>query len=88
MQKSTRMFLTYSTAALIVVAAISFLTYLAAREWHPRPDTLEHEFRLVALALLPLSGLSLAFQIAGDPLAWRVIRMLRLKERRAGASST
>lgn len=88
MQKSTRIFLTYSTTALIVVAASSLLTYMAAWEWHPRPDTLEHEFRLLALAGIPLLGLSLVCQLAGDPLVWRVIRMLRFRERLAGASST
>lgn len=87
MHKSTRIFLTYSATALIVIAAISFLTY-QAWESHPLPDTLEHDLRLVALAVLPLLGLSLVIQVVGDPLVWRVIRMLRWKEQHAGASST
>lgn len=73
--------------ALIAVAGICFLTY-QAWESHPRPDTLAHELRLVALAILPLLGLSLVLQIAGDPLAWRVLRILRRKERLARASAT
>lgn len=87
MHKSARIFLTYSAMALIAAVAISFLTY-QVWESHPLPNTLEHELRLVALAALPLLGLSLVIQIVGDPLAWRVIRMLRRKERLAGASST
>lgn len=87
MRKSSRIFLTYSATALIVIASISFLTY-QAWESRPLPDTLEHALRLVALAALPLLGLSLVIQIVGDPLVWRVIRMLRCKESLAGASAT
>lgn len=86
MHKSTRILLTYSVMALIAIVAISFLTY-QAWEWQPPSDTLAHEMRLVALALLPLAGLSLVIQIVGDPLAWRVVRMLRRKERIVGASA-
>lgn len=87
MHQSTRMFLTYSATALIVIAAISFLTY-QTWEWQPAPDALEHELRLLALAVLPLAGLALIIQIACDPLVWRVIRILRWKERLAGGASS
>lgn len=39
------------------------------------------------LLILPLFGLSQPIQVAIDPLAWRLIRMLRRKERLPGASS-
>lgn len=87
MHPSTRISLTYAVIALIMAAATSFLAY-QVWEWQPAPDTLGHELRLVALVILPLVGLSQVIQIAGDPLAWRLIRMLRRKERLAGASST
>ena len=86
MNKSSRIFLTYSVAALLAVVGVSVLTY-QAWEWRPRSDTLEYELRLVALAVLPLLGLSLIVQIVGDPLAWRVMRMLRRRERLAGGLS-
>ena len=87
MHKSTRISLTYTVIALIMAAATSFLAY-QVWVWQPAPDALGHELRLVALVILPLLGLSQAIQVACDPLAWRVIRMLRRKERLAGASST
>lgn len=87
MHPPTRISLTYAAIALIMVAASSFLAY-QVWAWQPAPDTLGHELRLVALIMLPLLGLSQAIQIACDPLAWRVIRMLRRKERLAGAPST
>lgn len=86
MNKSTRIFLTYSAAALVAIAGIGFLTYQVCA-LVPLPDTLEYLLRPVALAVLPLLGLSLVIQIVGDPLAWRVMRMLRCKERLAGDSS-
>lgn len=86
MNKSTWIFLTYSAAALVAIAGSSFLTD-QVWEWLPHPDTLEYVLRPVALVLLPLVGLTLVMQIVGDPLAWRVMRMLRRKERLAGDSS-
>ena len=83
MNKSSRIFLTYSVAALLAIVGVSFLTY-QAWEWLPLPDTLEYKLRPVALVVLPLLGLSLVVQIVSDPLAWRVMRMLRRKERLAG----
>lgn len=87
MHKSTKILLTYFAAALSVAAATSVLTFLVW-ESSPYPNTLGYEMRLLALTVLPLVGLSLVAQIAGDRLVWRVIRTLRRKELLASGSST
>lgn len=86
MTQSTRIAITYATIALIMAVSTGFLAY-EAWEWQPPPNTMAHDMRLVALIMLPLLGLSQAIQITCDPLAWRVIRMLRRKERQLASSS-
>lgn len=86
MIQSTKIALTYATIALIMAVATGFLVY-EAWEWQPPPNTMAHDMRLVALIMLPLLGLSQVIQITCDPLAWRVILMLRRKERQIAPSS-
>lgn len=85
MHKSARILLIYIAAMLSAIAASGFLTY-QIWVWQSPFHTLGHELRPIALILIPLAGLGLAIQIAVDPLAWRVVRMLRSKERHARAS--
>lgn len=76
----------YLATALLAVACTSFLAY-QAWEWQPPMNTLASEIRPLALVIIPLYGLALVVQISSHPLAWRVIRMLRRKERLAGGSA-
>lgn len=86
MESSTKIILTYSMLAVVMAAAISFLTYQVYM-WQPPPDTMAEVLRPWALAILPLAGLSQILQTVFHPLAIRVIRMQRRKECRQGVTA-
>lgn len=83
MNKSNQIIITYAVIVLLMVGALAYLEY---QVWMYQPgplQTLGDLLRPVVLILLPLAACSLVVQMFCDPLTYRVIRMLRYKERQA-----
>jgi hypothetical protein len=67
--------------AFVMAGCIAWLEW-ATYTYRPWPGTLEEALRPFLLTVLPVIGLSMIIQAIFDPLAWRVVRRLRLKETR------
>jgi hypothetical protein len=79
MRASTRISIAYSGMGLALASLTGVLAYLL---WiyEPMPETLEELLKPVGLVFLLLVGLTQAGLVFADPLARRVVRMLRHKD--------
>jgi len=78
MRTSTRISLTYKFLACVSLSLTSLLAYIIW-SYQPVPDTLGEALQPFGIGASLLAGITQAYLTVADPLARRVVRMLRYK---------